>query len=158
MSRTNSRLALVSSLFPPDLPDCNLDMVLDLLSSIGAAIKTGGGGVGIVIVEAAVSSSGIVGHEVKVLAASEDGVPEAPDNIPEHHSTYCMHDKFFDNFSQCLLIEWYAYLYTGTHLLANLSWIVFDFGCSTLSLVLPGLMGNWQNWLNSRARWWSIPN
>lgn len=65
-------------LFPPDLPDCNLDMVLDLLSSIGAAIKTGGGGVGIVIVEAAVSSSGIVGHEVKVLAASEDGVPEAP--------------------------------------------------------------------------------
>ena len=23
---------------------------------------------------------------------------------------------------------------------------------------LPGLMGNWQNWLSSWARWWNIPN
>ena len=41
-------------------------------------------------------------------------------------------------------------------------WIVgrvdFDFGCSTFSLALLGLMGNWQNWLSQRARWWNIPN
>ena len=33
--------------------------------------------------------------------------------------------------------------------MANLGWVDFDFGCSTLCLVLPGLMGNWQNWLSS---------
>ena len=42
------------------------------------------------------------------------------------------------------------------HGLANLGWVYLDFGCSTLYLVLPGLMGNWQNWL--RARWWNISN
>ena len=41
-----------------------------------------------------------------------------------------------------------------SHLLANLGWVDFDFdlGCSTLSLVLPGLMGIWQKWLSSWAR------
>ena len=29
-------------------------------------------------------------------------------------------------------------LYRVTHLLANLGWVDFDFGCSTLCLVLPG--------------------
>ena len=48
--------------------------------------------------------------------------------------------------------------YRVTHLLMNLGWIDFDFGCSTLSLILPGLMGNWQNWLSSWARWWNITN
>ena len=31
----------------------------------------------------------------------------------------------------------------------------FDLGCSTLCMVLPGLMGNWQNGLSSWARWWN---
>ena len=43
--------------------------------------------------------------------------------------------------------------YRVTHLLANLGWVDFDFGCSTLCLVLLGLMGSWQNWLSSWARW-----
>ena len=49
---------------------------------------------------------------------------------------------------------------TGWHiyLLAHLGWVDFDFGCSTLCLILPGLMGNFQNWLSSWARWWNIPN
>ena len=41
---------------------------------------------------------------------------------------------------------------------ANLGWVDFHFGCSTLCLVLPGLMGNWQIWLSIRARWWNLPN
>ena len=49
-------------------------------------------------------------------------------------------------------------LYRVTHLLANLGWVDIDFGCSTLCLILPGLMGNWQNWLSSWVRWWNIPN
>ena len=47
-------------------------------------------------------------------------------------------------------------LYRVTHLLANLGWVDFDFDCSTLCLVLPGLMENWQNWLSSWVRWWNI--
>ena len=43
--------------------------------------------------------------------------------------------------------------YRVTHLLANLGLVDFDFGCSTLCL-----MGNWQNWLSTWARWWNIPN
>ena len=31
--------------------------------------------------------------------------------------------------------------YRETHLLGNLGWVVFDFGCSTLCLILCGLMG-----------------
>ena len=38
-------------------------------------------------------------------------------------------------------------IFRVTHLLANLGWVDLDFGCQTLCLVLPGLMGNWQNWL-----------
>ena len=49
-------------------------------------------------------------------------------------------------------------LYRLTHLLMNLGWVDFNFGCYTLCLVLPGLMGNWQNWLSCWARWWNIPN
>ena len=37
-------------------------------------------------------------------------------------------------------------------------WVDFDFGCSTLCLLLPGLPGNWQKWLSSLAVWWSILN
>ena len=47
-------------------------------------------------------------------------------------------------------------LYRVAHLLANLGWVDFDFGCSTLCLVLLGLMGNWQKWLSSWARCWNI--
>ena len=64
---TRSQVSLASSLFP-GLPDCNLDMVLALLCS-----ATGGGGVG-----SSVSSSGMVGHDVKVLLPASEGVTEAP--------------------------------------------------------------------------------
>ena len=41
----------------------------------------------------------------------------------------------------------------------GLGWVDFDLGSFTLCLdFLPGLMGNWQNWLGSWARWWNIPN
>ena len=49
-------------------------------------------------------------------------------------------------------------LYRVTHLMVHSGWVDFDYGCSTLCLVLPGLLGNWQNWLISWARWWNIPN
>ena len=50
------------------------------------------------------------------------------------------------------------YMYRVTQLLANLGWVVLDFGCSTLCRFLPGSMGYWQYWLSSQARWWNIPN
>ena len=66
-------LHVVFYLFP-DLPGCNLDMVLDLPCSGGS------GGVGIVVVAVdMISSSGMVGHEVKVLLPASEGVPEAPE-------------------------------------------------------------------------------
>ena len=49
-------------------------------------------------------------------------------------------------------------IFRVTHLLANLGWVDFEFGCSTLCLVLPGLMGKWQNWLSTWSRWGNIPN
>ena len=49
-------------------------------------------------------------------------------------------------------------MYRVAHLLANLGCVDFDFGCSTFCLVLPGLMGLWQKWLSSWARWWNISN
>ena len=59
-----------------------------------------------------------------------------------------------------IICVWIAPICVGkyrlTHLLANLGWVKYDFGCSILCLVLPGLMGNWQNWLSSWARWWNI--
>ena len=45
----------------------------------------------------------------------------------------------------------YKQLCRETHLLAHLGWVDFESGCSTLCLVLPGLIGNWQNWLSSWA-------
>ena len=64
------------------------------------------------------------------------------------------HNLIFTTLQQ---IRWKP-LYRVTHLLANLGWVDFDFGCSTLCLVLPGQMVNWQNWMRSWARWWNIPN
>ena len=53
-------------------------MVLDLVCS--EATATGGGGVGIdIVVGSMVSSSGMVGHEVKVLLPASEGVPQAPE-------------------------------------------------------------------------------
>ena len=43
---------------------------------------------------------------------------------------------------------------SGRHLLANLGWVDFDFGCSPLCMVLPGLI---LNWLSSWARWCEHP-
>ena len=49
-----------------------------------------------------------------------------------------------------------SWQYRVTHVLANLGWVDLDFGCSTLCLVLLGLMGNWQIWLNNWVRWFII--
>ena len=49
-------------------------------------------------------------------------------------------------------------MYRVASLLANLGWVDFDLCCSTLFLVLPGLMGNWQKWRSRWARWWNISN
>ena len=49
-------------------------------------------------------------------------------------------------------------MYRVTHLLANLGWVVMDFDCSTVCPILLGLVGIWQKWLSSWARWWNIPN
>ena len=35
-------------------------------------------------------------------------------------------------------------------------WFDLDFVCSTLCLVLLGLMGNWQKWLSKWAIWWNL--
>ena len=49
-------------------------------------------------------------------------------------------------------------LYRVAHLLANLGWVDFDFGCSTLCLFLPGLMRNWLIWMSRWAVWWNMLN
>ena len=48
--------------------------------------------------------------------------------------------------------------YRVAHLLANLGWVDIDLCCSTLCLVLLGLIGNWQKLLSRWARGWSTPN
>ena len=55
-------------------------------------------------------------------------------------------------------IRYLQYVCSVAHLLANQGWVDIGFGCFTLCLVLPGLMGIWQKWLSSWARWWNIPN
>ena len=47
------------------------------------------------------------------------------------------------------------YLYRVAHLVANLGWVDFKFDCSTVCLILPGLMGVWQKRLGSWARRWN---
>ena len=47
-------------------------------------------------------------------------------------------------------------IYREGHLLGLLCWVDLDSGCSTLSLILLGLMGNGQNWLSSWVRWSNI--
>ena len=41
------------------------------------------------------------------------------------------------------------------HLLVNLGWVDLDFDCPTVCLILLGLVGIWQKWLYSWARWWN---
>ena len=43
-------------------------------------------------------------------------------------------------------------MYRVVHLVRQLGWVDFYFVCSTFSLVLLGLMGNWQKWLSSWAK------
>ena len=45
--------------------------------------------------------------------------------------------------------------YKVAHLVANLGWVDLNFDYSTVCLILPGLMGVWQKWLGSWARWWN---
>ena len=37
----------------------------------------------------------------------------------------------------------------------GLGWVDFNFECSTVCLILPGLMGIWQKRLGSWAKWWN---
>ena len=46
-------------------------------------------------------------------------------------------------------------MYRGERLASNL--VDLDLSCSTLCLVLTGLMGNRQKWLSRLARWGNIP-
>ena len=39
--------------------------------------------------------------------------------------------------------------YREGNLLGYLGWVDFDIGCSTICLILLGVMGSWQNWLSS---------
>ena len=41
-------------------------------------------------------------------------------------------------------------------LLVDLSWVNSDFECSTVCLLLPGLMEIWQKRLGNWVRWWKI--
>ena len=43
--------------------------------------------------------------------------------------------------------------YRVTHLLANLGWVDLDFDCYTVCPILLRLVGIWQKWLSSWARW-----
>ena len=52
-----------------------------------------------------------------------------------------------------LVVQSNIIFYRAVHLLGGLGWVDFDFGCSTLCLVLTGLMGNW---LSTWARQWNI--
>ena len=47
-------------------------------------------------------------------------------------------------------------LYREVHLIAVLGWVDLYLGCSTVCPIRLGLMGIWQNWLCSWARWWNI--
>ena len=40
----------------------------------------------------------------------------------------------------------------------DLGRVDLDFGCSTVCPILPGLIGIWQKWLCSWARWWNTQN
>ena len=44
-------------------------------------------------------------------------------------------------------------IYRVAHLVLNLGWVDLKFDYSTVCLILPGLMGVWQNRLGSWARW-----
>ena len=46
--------------------------------------------------------------------------------------------------------------YRVTLVVAHLGWVNYDFGHSTVCLVLLGQMGIWHNWLYSWARCWTI--
>ena len=38
----------------------------------------------------------------------------------------------------------------------GMGWVDWNFECSTVYPILPGLMGIWQKWRGSWARWWNI--
>ena len=48
-----------------------------------------------------------------------------------------------------------SFVYRVSHLLVDLGWVDLDFECSAVCPILPGLMGIWQKWLGSYARWWN---
>ena len=57
---------------------------------------------------------------------------------------------------QFSIVSYYAHFkYRVGHLLANLSWVDFDFESSTDCPILPGLMEIWQTWLGKWARRWN---
>ena len=48
--------------------------------------------------------------------------------------------------------------YRVTLVVAYLGWVDYDFGHSSVCLVLLGQMGIWQKRLVNRARWWNRQN
>ena len=45
--------------------------------------------------------------------------------------------------------------YRVSHLVVHLDWVDLKFECSTVCLILPGLVGIWQEQLGSWARQWN---
>ena len=51
-----------------------------------------------------------------------------------------------------MLSSFFRLLFTGWGIMSR-TWVGLTFGYSTVCLILLGLMGKWQNWLSSWARW-----
>ena len=70
-------------------------------------------------------------------------------------------DTSFLPMREISLYLWFKHLSSQTSLQGGPSYLdswvgLTDFGCSTICLVLLGLMGNWQEWLSKWARLWNI--
>ena len=66
-------------------------------------------------------------------------------------NTYLQSRLAKDGFAMCTPYTRYTAVRVSQQV-SDLGWVDLDFCCSTLCLVLLGLMGNWQNWLSKWAR------
>ena len=41
-------------------------------------------------------------------------------------------------------------------MVGDMGWVDFDFGCFTVSQILPWQMRIWQNWVGTGGTWWNI--
>ena len=73
---------------------------------------------------------------------------ESPNSVFSIRSTLCLCQHIFLGQAVHVRLSYHFSIFLEllynrvTHLLANLGWVDFDLGCSTLCLVLHGLMGN----------------